>query len=385
MYPLRNPVQNYAWGSRTALAELRGAPTPSPEPEAELWLGAHPGGPSRVLVEGSDRSLADVIAMDPEQLLGPQSLALFGPRLPFLLKVLAVDQPLSLQAHPDLKQAQSGYAAEQDRGVASTDPARNYRDPNHKPELLCALTPFDLLTGLRPLEEIEALLGDLGTPQGRFTPHTGAAQLIGQILRTPDPRGLVSAAVDSCHRQAAEGTATAQHHCALDLAERYPDDPGVIVSLLLNHVHLEPGEAMYTPPRRLHAYLRGVGIEIMAASDNVLRGGLTAKHVDVAELMTVLEPGPARPRIIRAEPARSGWSHYPAPARDFALARAELIGEPVTSRVPGPQILLCTHGRLQLSDAAGGQPLERGRAVFVAAGDAITCSGAGTAYRATVA
>ncbi|MDQ3454217.1 MAG: mannose-6-phosphate isomerase, class I, partial [Actinomycetota bacterium] len=187
MYRLGNPVQHYAWGSHTALAELRGEPSPTAQPEAELWLGAHPTAPSTVAVGGAERSLTDVIAADPEALLGPGVLAEFGPRLPFLLKVLAVDQPLSLQAHPDLRRAREGYAAEQDRGLDPADPGRNYRDPNHKPELLYALTPFDALCGLRPRAEIEALLGELGIAELRITPEGGLPGLVGDILRAPDP------------------------------------------------------------------------------------------------------------------------------------------------------------------------------------------------------
>jgi len=383
VYRLGNPVQTYAWGSRTALAELRGAPTPTAQPEAELWLGAHPAAPSTVEVGGVERSLTDVIAADPEALLGPGVLAEFGPRLPFLLKVLAVDQPLSLQVHPDLDRARTGYAAEQHRGLPADDPARNYRDPHHKPELLYALTPFDALCGLRPRAEIEALLGELGIAELRITPEGGLPGLVGDILRAPDPARLVTAALATCRARVAEGNASANHRCALELAERYPDDPGVVVALLLNRIHLRPGQAVYVPPGRLHVYLSGMGIEIMAASDNVVRGGLTAKRVDVPELMTLLEPSGIRPRLIEGEADGTGWCRYPAPVPDFALARATVADAPVVSAVPGPQVLLCVEGALSLASAGAGALLQRGQSSFVRADEEVVLTGAGTVFRAS--
>ncbi len=388
MYRLSNPVQHYAWGSHTALAELRGEPAPSVRPEAEMWLGAHPGAPSRVRDDGADRPLADVVAADPEAVLGAPVVRRFGPRLPFLFKVLAVDQPLSLQVHPNRDQAAKGYAAERARGMAADDPARNYRDGNHKPELLCALTDFDALCGLRPAAEIDEVLGGLGIAELRDWMSDGAPGLIRAVLTAPHPGRLVAAVLDACRRRLdgdrglPESVADV-YRCARGLGARYPDDPGVVVALLLNRVHLRPGQALYTPPGRLHAYLGGVGLEIMASSDNVLRGGLTAKHVDVTELLNVLEPDGGRPELRVTEPDGSGWDRYPAPDQDFALARATAAGAPVTSAVPGPQILLCTDGRLTATAEGTDLRLERGQSVFAPAGRPVTLTGTGTAYRAS--
>lgn len=381
VFRLQNPVRNYAWGSHTALAELRGEHAPTVRPEAEMWLGAHPAAPSRVA--GADRSLADAIAADPAALLGDRVLAAFGPRLPFLLKVLAVEEPLSLQVHPNRQQARDGFAAEQARGMAADDPARNYRDPHHKPELLYAMTPFDALCGLRPRDEIDTVLCELGVAELRMSADVGGAALIGDILRADDPDRLIHAALTACRARVRAGEATENHRCALELADRYPHDPGVVVSLLLNRIHLRPGQAMYLPPGRLHAYLHGVGIEIMASSDNVVRGGLTAKRVDVQELMTLLEPGGARPRLIDGEVDEAGWCRYASPVPDFALARAESADEPLVSDVPGPQILLCVEGTLRLSAADAALTLTRGQSVFVPAGQPVTVSGVGSAFRAT--
>ena len=383
MYRLVNPIQSYAWGSRSALAQLLGEPAPSAQPQAELWLGAHPAAPSRIVRAGSEESLLDAIEATPRQLLGPGVVDAFGPRLPFLLKVLAVEAPLSLQAHPDLARAAAGFADEEARGVALDDPGRNYRDANHKPELICAVTPFTALCGLRPMEEVAALLGELGVPAVAFPGPDGLAGLIGDILATGTSQGLVGAVVDACTRLVRQGsTFAASYRCALALAERYPEDPGVVVSLLLNLIRLRPGQATYLSAGRLHAYLSGVSVEIMATSDNVLRGGLTPKHVDVPELMSVLDLRGAVPEILDGQPDGAGWLRYPTPAVDFALARATLDGVPVTSEVEGPQILLCTEGALSLSGAGVPEALGRGQSVFVPAGEPVVLTGTGTLFRA---
>ncbi|MDQ3456708.1 MAG: mannose-6-phosphate isomerase, class I, partial [Actinomycetota bacterium] len=236
---------------------------------------------------------------------------------------------------------------------------------------------------LRPRAEIEALLGELGIAELRITPEGGLPGLVGDILRAPDPARLVTAALATCRARVAEGNASANHRCALELAERYPDDPGVVVALLLNRIHLRPGQAVYVPPGRLHAYLSGMGIEIMAASDNVVRGGLTAKRVDVPELMTLLEPSGIRPRLIEGEADGTGWWRYPSPAPDFALARAELVDGALTSADAGPQILLGISGRLRLDDGRSALDLARGESVFAPAGSRIEVRGTGVLVRAS--
>lgn len=377
MYRLVNPVQNYAWGMRTAIAELLGEPVPSEQPQAELWLGAHPSAPSRVVGKGSERTLTEAIDAAPRQLLGPQVLAKFGARLPFLLKVLAVDQPLSLQAHPDLARAAAGFAAEQERRIALDDPGRNYRDANHKPELICALTPFDALCGLRPIEEIAVLIAELDL--GELGSLAEVDALISSILCGEDSQRLVETVVDRCGGAARESPFAPSYRCALGLAERFPGDPGVVMSLLLNLIHLRPGEATYLPPGRLHAYLHGVGIEVMASSDNVLRGGLTSKHVDVHELLSAAELDCAPAETVPVRTDGCGWFRYHTPATDFALATARLDNGSITSDVNSPQILLCVDGALTID----GQPLARGQSVFVPAGDRVNLTGTGLVFRAT--
>lgn len=398
MYRLVNPIQSYPWGSRSAIAELLGEPAPTAEPQAELWMGAHPSAPSRVVRGGVPQSLVEAVEEAPYAMLGAAAVETFGTRLPFLLKVLAVDRPLSLQAHPDRDRARAGYAAEQAAGIPLNSPRRTYRDDNHKPELICALTPFDALCGLRPVEEMLAILGELAVPVlepagealARDGGPEGVRRLLGEILRTPEPAGLVDSVRDACRRWAhLDGPFAASYRCAEDLAARFPGDPGVAVSLLLNRVHLRPGQATYLPPGRLHAYLHGVGIEVMASSDNVLRGGLTTKQVAVEELLAATELRCSRPETLDGRPDGEGWSQYPTPAADFALARARLDAGSVMSDVQGPQILLCVDGELSLCDVdvdvggGGAVPFGRGQSVFGAAGERLSVRGTGTVFRGT--
>src|SRR5919199_409659 len=290
LYPLTGVVRPYAWGSRTILAKLQGRPVPSEGPEAELWLGAHPGDPSTVTRPDGPISLATLIADDPKGQLGAEAAGEFGSRLPYLMKVLAADAPLSLQAHPDAEHARRAYAAQE------ADPAapRNYTDPYHKPEMLVALTPLEALCGFRAPDVSAAVLEELDLP--RLAPVvaalragvTGLRDAVRILLTWPadDRPDLVDAVVAAAGAQPRSRYAES-HALAVELARHYPGDPGVLVALLLNHVRLEPGEAIRMPAGNMHAYLNGASVEIMAASDNVLRGGLTPKRVDVDELLQV--------------------------------------------------------------------------------------------------
>jgi len=286
VYPLTGHIRPYAWGSHTAIAQLQGRPAPTEGPEAELWLGAHPDDPSTVGGAAGGVSLASLIAGDPRAQLGERVAATFGPRLPYLLKILAAEQPLSLQAHPDLAYAREAFARQQ------ADPAlpRNYTDANHKPEMLVALTPFEALCGFRSTTASAGTLESFAIPA--LEPAVKAlrdgdlATAVETLLSWPqDDRAALIASVLTAARARPDDDSCA---LAADLAARYPEDPGVLVALLLNHVRLQPGEAIWMPAGNLHAYLRGAGVELMAASDNVLRGGLTPKRVDVPELLRVL-------------------------------------------------------------------------------------------------
>lgn len=387
VYRLVNPVRSYDWGSRTALGELLGRPSPDGGPEAELWLGAHPGAASLLMDAAGGRTrLDEAIAADPRRLLGPA-----GAELPFLLKVLAVEHPLSLQVHPDRPTAAAGFAAQERSGPALDDDTRTFRDANHKPELVCALTPFDALCGFRPHAEIVALLTDLAVPAlaaavGALARGGGAdalRDLVEVILRSPPE--LTTNILDRARGHLPNSPWAPSYRGALDLGGRFPGDPGVAVSLLLNRVHLRPGEAMYTPPGRLHAYLHGVAIELMASSDNVVRAGLSSKHVDLDLFLGMTEFTGAPVDVVRGRPDGHGWVRYPVPVPDFALATARLSGGAVASQHAGPQVLMCLEGGLDVQDDTGALHLARGDALFAAAGSRLSVRGVGRLVRATTA
>jgi mannose-6-phosphate isomerase len=385
--PLYGPIRDYAWGSRSVIAELQGRPAPSDGPEAELWLGAHQGAPGAVRRDGGLVSLVDLLAAEPRRWLGGAVLDRFGPRLPFLLKVLAAEAPLSLQAHPDTEQARAGHAAE---ASAPAGTYRNYADPYHKPELLVARTPFEALCGFRDparaAEVFEALdVPALGPVVAALrTGPDGLRAAVRALLAWPEPdRARLVEAVAGAEPGA--GFA-AQAALVRLLADRYPDDPGVLVALLLNHVILAPDEAIWMPAGNLHAYLRGAGIEIMAASDNVLRGGLTPKRVDVPELMRVLRFEVLDDPVVAAVRVAPGVVTWPVPIDDFALHRVRLdaAGPEVRLALPGPRVVLCWAGGIEARDAAGAVAIAPGEAAIGAADPGpLILAGTGEAYVAS--
>ena len=390
-FRLENRVQPYAWGSHTAIARLQGRSTPSSAPEAELWMGAHPLAPS-VLPDGE--RLDAFVRRDPGHALGAQVQARFGDRLPFLLKVLAAETPLSLQAHPSEARAQEGFAREEAAGIPRDAPHRNYKDPHHKPELLVALEPFAALCGFRAIPELLALFTTIGVPE-----------VVAPLAARPDADGLaatfravvadprhVPAVLAGCARHDggpfAPGLRWAERIAAL-----YPGDPGIVVSLLLEVLELAPGQGVFLPAGNLHAYLSGVGIEIMASSDNVLRGGLTPKHVDVPELLATLDFSAPRTRPLSPPDARETVWDTRAGAREFLLSRVHVTPDtPFATAVTGPEILLCTEGEARIRSGVPGatEPirtvaLPRGAAAFVPDSDGdYVLEGEASVFRARV-
>lgn len=356
--PLDGQVRDYAWGSRTAIARIQGRPAPSPGPEAELWLGAHPSAPATL----PDGPLPQALAADPVGLLGADVVQAYGVRLPYLLKLLAADAPLSLQAHPDGVRARERYAAGHP----------GYTDPYHKPELLVAVDEFDALCGFRDpalsADHLESLGVDALKPVVLALRDDRLHDAVELLMSWPGPeRAELVAAVAAAEPVAAE------------LAGFYPDDLGVVVALLLNRVRLAPDEAVWMPAGNLHAYLRGTGIEIMAASDNVLRGGLTPKRVDVPELLRVLRFEVLADPVVRPVPVAPGVVTWPAPVPDFALYKASVAGTPVTVPGGGPRIVLCLSGPVEVS----GLSLAPGRAAFVGASEPpVCCEGHGVVFQA---
>ncbi len=387
MWQLTNTVRHYPWGSRTVIPELLGELTPAEEPYAELWMGAHPDAPS-VLSTGTP--LDKAIQAEPDLLLGAAVHERFGGRLPFLMKVLAAERPLSLQAHPTPEQAQAGFAAEETAGIPRDDPKRTFKDPFHKPELLLALTEFEALCGFRPVEESLHCLAKLQVPELKPTiaalARGGLRAVIPQLLglSAEHREVLVSAVAATAARFVAahDPEFINTYRWAASLAETYPGDPGVVISLMCNHLTLEPGEAVFLPAGNLLASLSGAGVEVMASSDNVLRGGLTHKHVDLAALIEVLDFTDGRVPVIRPVLGPGGL-RYPVPVEDFDLTRVHLDEQSgaVTSR--GPQILLCTEGVAVLTSGGDDLTLAKGAAAFVPAGEPVTAHGPAVLHRAT--
>lgn len=416
---LLTPIaQYYPWGSRTLIPQMRqdqpstagNASEPSngavaehlsgEKPIAELWYGAHPGGPS-LTPDAPQDTLAALIEADPAQQLGAQVIDTYGERLPFLLKLLAADQPLSLQAHPSLEQAKEGFERDNAAGIPLGAANRNYKDNNHKPELIVALTEFHAMAGFRPLAKTRKLFAALGCTgldrslsllsddpaaesenlRALFTtwisiPQAARVELITSVVECA--QAVLSSAeadTDAAGQQAVEEWMLVTLRNIVELAERYPGDMGVLGALLLNHVVLQPGEATYLDAGNLHAYVRGLGVEIMANSDNVLRGGLTSKHVDVPELVRVL-----RFESIEDPKIQPHGGVYPIPIKEFALEKRAINGE-TTVEHNGPTILLVTSGEVEID----GRTLRPTDAAWVAAGEAaVRVQGKGEIFIATV-
>jgi mannose-6-phosphate isomerase len=395
MWRLENPIQNYAWGSHSAISRLLRGTSPSEKPEAELWLGAHPKAPSRMLPSGE--SLATFIEREPERALGADVSARYGARLPFLFKVLAAEAPLSLQAHPTLAQAQAGFDAEEAAGVPLDAPNRNYKDPSHKPELLCALTPFAALCGFRSISDTRELLHTLRAPRLKFVSeileqlHTEAdlSAIFTALMTAPAERRaeLAQQTLDRCTDLAAfEGPFQKEFSWAVRIGMLYPTDVGIVTALLLNLVRLAPGEAIYLPAGNMHAYLQGMGMEIMANSDNVLRGGLTLKHIDIPELTRVLDFHAGPVGVLQGE-AEGSARVYRTNAPEFELQSFEVrrTESPRVTDRRGPEIVFCEQGALELECAGETLALAQGQALFVAASEpGYAMRGEGRLFRASV-
>jgi mannose-6-phosphate isomerase len=399
MFAISTALQDYAWGSPTAIPLALGI-DPDGSPVAEAWFGAHDAAPSRAQVRGAegDQPLGAVLEAEPEAMLGQDLVARFGPSLPYLLKLIAADGPLSLQVHPHVAAAREGYAREDAAGVPLDAPHRNYRDRNHKPELVYALTRFEALCGFRAPRRAAELLEDLDAPLAKelhdvlvAQPTAAGIEAAFTRLLRPETRpdaAAVQGVVDACAARLEEGSPSPRaDRTVVRLAQSYPGDPGIVTSLLLNPVTLHPGDALFVPAGGVHAYLKGLGVEIMASSDNVLRAGLTPKHVDVDELLRNVDYVAAPPIRIAPERFHGATRVFYAPVDDFELSVTELIDDdphPLPGR--GPRILLCLEGWMEVSASSGDSlKLGRGRAAFVPASDgALTVRGTGRLVQADV-
>lgn len=426
METLDNPIRNYAWGSDVVLAAWQGRPCPSEKPEAEVWIGAHPLASSTVLRDGSARSLSDVVTAAPAVELGPDRLAEFGPRLPYLAKMLAAARSLSIQVHPDSAQAALGHAAELAAARASDIPwsreDHSYVDPFGKPEILVARTPFELLSGFRPVTEAARALERLGVSElsalaARIVDADGLRAVFAELLYLAEPADLVERVATACTNALVRERRAGHHdgdniphdeHTSHDeliprLAKQHSGDAGVLVALLLNHAVLPPGAAVFTAPGTPHAYLSGTGFEVMGSSDNVLRGGLTYKKIDIAELLRLVrvEPGPMA--MVTPVNVAAGLRQWQVPVSEFVLFGVDVNTDdrpaalapppgwaaggssvarvPVRPDVSGPCLVVCDSGVLTCRDAASEVTLRQGQAAYSGAtAGQVEIAGAGTAF-----
>jgi mannose-6-phosphate isomerase len=370
-YKLRNQIKHYDWGSPDFIPRLMGLASNN-EPYAELWMGSHAGSSSLVSLPSGEMSLGELIAGDPRRYLGEKTAERYN-TLPFLFKLLAAEKPLSIQAHPNLAQAREGFERENRAGLAQDAPARNYRDSNHKPEIICALTPFTGMCGFRSPDEIRRLLS-LFLDSAPASLSEGFAPLL-RALETPNATTALrnffeilfnlSLAIKNTLTEfilSAHGAENCEWELMRNFARLYPSDPAVIAPLYLNVFRLEPGEAFFLKAGVLHAYIHGFGVELMANSDNVLRGGLTSKHIDIPELMKVLDFNPLKPQIIKPEAHFSCFT-YPAPCEEFSLTvirgTGGVINMPATL-AQSASIGIVTEGEVSVS----GTVLKRGESAF---------------------
>ncbi|TFG64710.1 MAG: mannose-6-phosphate isomerase, class I [Spirochaetales bacterium] len=386
IFRLENTIQHYAWGNREGfISGLLGVPAEKGKPEAELWMGAHPLHPSRVLTEEGPVSLYEEVRKRPEEILGKRAAGLFFGAFPFLFKVLSAGKPLSIQAHPDKKQAENGFDDEERRGIPRTAENRNYRDRNHKPEIICALTPLTALKGFRTPERMSEIAGTLHLDYPDRLPASGSLKDFFTALMTMKKKaqGILSRAVlDKAHL-----LPPAEARVLRLLAAHYDDDVGVLAPLFLNVVELKPGEALYVPAGELHAYVEGSGMELMANSDNVLRGGLTPKHEDVQELLKVLDFSPGRAIALAPGKPAAGVTEYACEADEIMMTIIALSagGQWTAPAERSAEILICLEGEGRLGNGTTFLAVKRGEsAIIYASSPPYTVSGNMVLYRASV-
>jgi len=380
-YLLAGSVQNYVWGSPSWVPEMMGV-EPTGEPVAEVWFGAHPKAPTTV-VESPDDSLADLIARDPVHHLGSASVDRFGPTLPYLVKLLAAAEPLSIQLHPSREQARHGCAREDAAGVDRLAPNRSFRDNNHKPEMIVAISRFEALVGLRPVNETLMFLGSLSVPAlddlvAQIDKSGLAAALETILTMAPEKAAaMVAAAVEACRSTSDSSPWIAEAELLVRLNQKYPADRGVLTAALLNRIVLGPGEAIFLNAGNLHAYVEGFGVEIMANSDNVLRGGLTPKHIDVAALLDIVDATPIVPEV---QPADRSVTNYITPVPEFTVTRY-VTPQREACPASGPRIVLAVGGAARVT--VDGQSLEvpaAGAAWIPAAADPVQLDGSADVF-----
>jgi mannose-6-phosphate isomerase len=393
---LENPVQQYAWGSRTFIQDLVDERSPVAEPQAELWMGAHPRAPSTVILQGKRTSLLELIRENPIDILGKSVAGRFGNTLPFLFKVLAAAKPLSIQAHPNGDKAREGFERENRQKIPLNASNRNYKDENHKPEIICALKPFWALKGFRKVEEILLLLDTIGALSLedernalRGQPNReGLKNFFKALIALEKGRQaqIISEVLEGCKR-------VTEQYPAMEwvgkLSESYPNDIGILSPILMNPVHLQEGEAINIPAGELHAYLEGAGIELMANSDNVLRGGLTPKHVDVQELLNILTFKTGEIDPLKPKPRKDGEKVYATATDEYILSVLDIHKDTPfkSSTERSVEIMICVDGTARITDlgSSDGLALKKGTSFIVpAAAEQYQIEGTATIYKASI-
>jgi mannose-6-phosphate isomerase len=391
IYRLINTIQEYAWGDKTSLSQLLGVSNLENKPQAELWLGAHPKSPSIVLNGSEKIPLDKLIARSPHSTLGEKVKNKFG-KLPFLLKILAAGEPLSIQAHPNLEQAKNGFARENLEKIPLDAFQRSYKDDNHKPEIICALTLFHAMNGFRPIPQIVSNLEKIPDPffqnlvsvLKKNEATIGLKQFFEEVMRCPEKlkENLLQQAC-----LVAQKNKDIAFEWVLTLNKQYPGDIGALCPLFLNVITLHPGEAMFLEAGRLHSYLKGVGVELMANSDNVLRGGLTPKFVDIDELLKILKFEVSNLQILKPQGFLEE-KYFQDFVEEFSLSVIESPGDRTyeIEQNKKPSILICISGSGRFFDEENDIHFEKGQSFFIPASQAtFKISGSGFFYRATVA
>ena len=361
-------VKNFSWGSKHLIQDQLGL-GPTNQEVAEVWFGTHAGGQSKLLSSGQNLSEA------------------IGSKLSFLVKFLAADSPLSIQVHPNALQAKAGFAKENAAGIDLADPKRNYKDDSHKPEILIALSAFEALCGFRPRAEILEIFLAFSEFEARFgelaavvATDANLEEIFSELLEDSELAGRFASSVagldiDSISEQA--------RVLVVDLLDKYPGETGALVSLLLNFIQLAPGEAIYLPAGNLHAYLSGLGLEVMAASDNVIRGGLTSKHIDKAELRNITDFSELAEPKVSPKKLAEGLVEYPVSASEFRVYRAQITGTNLLADIdlPAAAVIVCGSGEIAVGTSLEEREvLKKGDVVFVSEAKKFSLSGSGDAF-----
>lgn len=372
MWKLHNVIKHYDWGSKTALTQLFNIENTDHLPQAELWMGAHPAGTSiAVTQDGQSIKLNELIAQNPRLILGEKTAKTYH-GLPYLFKILAADSALSIQVHPELSKAKRGFNNENELGIALDSPMRNYKDPNHKPELIYALTPFWAMNGFRPVKQIIELFQQLnieclekGLTAFTNTPTEAGLKTFFYFLLTLND-DIKQQAISELKNRLIELDG-APFNIIKHLIKQYPNDCGLFSPLILNVIELKPGQAMFLTAQTPHAYLKGSGLEIMANSDNVLRAGLTHKHIDINELLNNTEFKSISPNALLTTPIHhKNKIDFPVPVKDFAFEILHSNTPPTMQLIHSAEIILCIEGEVTLSTKTDLFKIKTGESVFIA-------------------